>query len=151
MSRHLTIHDEGLFTNSTVAVNTDDGSLDWHFQHVPAEALDLDEVFERVLIDRGNEKLVFSLGKYGILWKSDRVSGEFKGYKETVFQNAFTDIDAKTGRVTYREDIQNAKLNEWTSACPSSAGGKRFWCSSVSEGNPYCTEMGGFLVNMATP
>ena len=133
VSRHLTIHDEGLFTNSTVAVNTDDGSLDWHFQHVPAEALDLDEVFERVLIDRGNEKLVFSLGKYGILWKSDRVSGEFKGYKETVFQNAFTDIDAKTGRVTYREDIQNAKLNEWTSACPSSAGGKDWHSMSYHE------------------
>jgi alcohol dehydrogenase (cytochrome c) len=124
VSRHLTIHDEGLFTNSTVAVNIDDGTLNWHFQHVPAEALDLDEVFERVLVNRGDEKLVFSLGKYGILWKHDRVSGEFKGYKETVFQNAFTDIDAVTGRVTYREDIQNAKLNEWTSACPSSAGGK---------------------------
>lgn len=124
VSRHLTINDEGLFTNSTVAVNIDDGTLNWHFQHVPAEALDLDEVFERVLVNRGGEKLVFSLGKYGILWKSDRVTGEFKGYKETVFQNAFTDIDAVTGRVTYREDIQNAKLNEWTSACPSSAGGK---------------------------
>ena len=124
VSRHLTINDEGLFTNSTVAINTDDGTLNWHFQHVPAEALDLDEVFERVLVNRGGEKLVFSLGKYGILWKNDRVTGEFKGYKETVFQNAFTDIDAVTGRVTYREDIQNAKLNEWTSACPSSAGGK---------------------------
>ena len=124
VSRHLTINDEGLFTNSTVAINTDDGTLNWHFQHVPAEALDLDEVFERVLVNRGGAKLVFSLGKYGILWKSDRVTGEFKGYKETVFQNAFTDIDAVTGRVTYREDIQNAKLNEWTSACPSSAGGK---------------------------
>ena len=124
VSRHLTINDEGLFTNSTVAINTVDGTLNWHFQHVPAEALDLDEVFERVLVNRGGEKLVFSLGKYGILWKSDRVTGEFKGYKETVFQNAFTDIDAVTGRVTYREDIQNAKLNEWTSACPSSAGGK---------------------------
>jgi len=124
VSRHLTINDVGLFTNSTVAVSTDTGELDWFFQHVPAEALDLDEVFERILVNRGDEKLVFSLGKYGILWKNDRVSGEFQAYKETVFQNAFTDIDDETGLVTYREDIQNAKLNEWTSACPSSAGGK---------------------------
>jgi alcohol dehydrogenase (cytochrome c) len=124
VSRHLTIDDVGLFTNSTVAVSTDTGELDWFFQHVPAEALDLDEVFERILVNRGDDKLVFSLGKYGILWKNDRVSGEFQDYKETVFQNAFTDIDDKTGLVTYREDIQNAKLNEWTSACPSSAGGK---------------------------
>lgn len=124
VSRHLTIDDVGLFTNSTVAVNTDNGELDWFFQHVPAEALDLDEVFERILVNRGDEKYVFSLGKYGILWKNDRVTGEFEAYKETVFQNAFTDIDEETGLVTYREDIQNAKLNEWTSACPSSAGGK---------------------------
>jgi len=124
VSRHLTIDDVGLFTNSTVAVSTDTGELDWFFQHVPAEALDLDEVFERILVNRGDDKYVFSLGKYGILWKNDRVSGEFEAYKETVFQNAFTDIDAETGLVTYREDIQNAQLNEWTSACPSSAGGK---------------------------
>lgn len=124
VSRHLTIYDVGLFTNSTVAVNTDNGELDWHFQHVPAEALDLDEVFERVLVNRGDDKLVFSLGKYGILWKNDRVSGEFLSHKETVFQNAFTNINPDTGEVTYRQDIQNAKLNEWTSACPSSAGGK---------------------------
>jgi PQQ-dependent dehydrogenase (methanol/ethanol family) len=124
VSRHLTIDDVGLFTNSTVAVSTDTGELDWFFQHVPAEALDLDEVFERILVNRGDDKFVFSLGKYGILWKNDRVSGEFEAYKETVFQNAFTNIDDETGLVTYREDIQNAQLNEWTSACPSSAGGK---------------------------
>ncbi|MBV57615.1 MAG: alcohol dehydrogenase [Gammaproteobacteria bacterium] len=124
VSRHLTINEVGLFTNSTVAVNVDNGELDWFFQHVPAEALDLDEVFERVLVNRGDDKFVFSIGKYGILWKNDRVSGEFKGFKETVFQNAFTHIDPVTGLVTYREDIQNAALDEWTSACPSSAGGK---------------------------
>ena len=124
VSRHMTIFDVGLYTNSTIAVNTNTGELDWFFQHVPAEALDLDEVFERVLVNRGDEKLVFSLGKYGILWKNDRVSGDFKGYTETVFQNAFSHINPKTGEVTYRQDIQNAQLNEWTSACPSSTGGK---------------------------
>jgi len=124
VSRHLTINDAGLYTNSTVAIDIGTGSLDWFFQHVPAEALDLDEVFERVLVNRGDERLVFSLGKYGILWKNDRISGEFMDYTETVFQNAFTHIDPDTGAVTYREDIQNAQLNEWTSACPSSAGGK---------------------------
>jgi alcohol dehydrogenase (cytochrome c) len=124
VSRHMTIFDVGLFTNSTVAVNVDTGELDWYFQHVPAEALDLDEVFERVLVDRGDDKFVFSIGKHGILWKNNRITGEFIGFKETVFQNAFTHIDPETGAVTYREDIQNAQLNEWTSACPSSAGGK---------------------------
>jgi len=114
-SRNLSIFDTGLFTNSTVAINVDDGSLDWFFQHVPAEALDLDEVFERVLIDRGDDKLVFSIGKHGILWKHDRVSGEFISHLETIFQNVFTNIDSVTGAVTYRDDIANAQLDEWLS------------------------------------
>ena len=132
-SRSLSIFDAGLFTNSTVAINVDNGDLDWHFQHVPAEALDLDEVFERVLIDRGENKLVFSIGKHGILWKHDRVSGDFIDYKETIFQNAFTNIDSNTGEVTYRQDIQNAQIDQWISVCPSTAGGKDWHSMSYHE------------------
>ena len=61
-SRSLSIFDAGLFTNST-AIDVDNGEL-VPLQHVPAEALDLDEVFEQVLIDRGDDKLVFSIGKH---------------------------------------------------------------------------------------
>jgi len=124
VSRHMSIHDAGLYTNSTVAVNVETGELEWYFQHVPGEALDLDEVFERVLVDRDGRRLVLSIGKHGILWKNDRVDGEFLGFTETVFQNVFTNIDPETGAITYRDDIINAQLGEWTPACPSSAGGK---------------------------
>lgn len=132
-SRSLSITDAGLFTNATVAIDVDSGELDWFFQHVPAEALDLDEVFERVLIDRGDDKLVFSIGKHGILWKHDRETGAFVSHKETVFQNAFTDIDPVTGAVTYRDDIQNAQLDQWISVCPSTAGGKDWHSMSYHE------------------
>ncbi len=42
-----------LYTTSTLALKPDDGTLAWYFQHVPGESLDLDEVFERVLVDVG--------------------------------------------------------------------------------------------------
>jgi alcohol dehydrogenase (cytochrome c) len=87
---------------------------------------DLDEVFERVLIDRNGRKFVFSLGKNGILWKNDRENGAFVDHLEAVYQNVFTDIDPETGAVTYRDDIINAQLDEWVYACPSSAGGKNW-------------------------
>ena len=132
-SRGLSINDAGLFTNATVAIDVENGELDWFFQHVPAEALDLDEVFERVLIDRGEDQLVFSIGKHGILWKHDRESGAFLDYHETVFQNAFTDIDPVTGAVTYRADIQSAGIDEWISVCPSTAGGKDWHSMSYHE------------------
>jgi len=123
-SRHQSIFDAGLYTNSTVAVDVDTGQLRWYFQHVPGEALDLDEVFERVLVDRNGQRLVLSIGKHGILWKNDRVTGQFLGHTSTVFQNAFTNVDARTGAVTYRDDIVNAQVGQWIPACPSSTGGK---------------------------
>jgi alcohol dehydrogenase (cytochrome c) len=133
VSRHMSIEDAGLYTNSTVALDVNTGEMVWHFQHVPGEALDLDEVFERVLIDRNGEKLVFSLGKHGILWKNDRVTGRFLGFAETVFQNVFSHIDPVTGVVTYRPDIMTAEIDEWTSACPSSTGGKDWHSMSYHE------------------
>ena len=132
-SRHMSIHDPGLYTNSTIALDVATGELAWHFQHVPGEALDLDEVYERILIDRNGRKLVFSLGKHGILWKNDRETGQFLDYAETLYQNIFTHIDPLTGAVTYREDIINAQLDEWIPGCPSSAGGKNWHSMSYHE------------------
>ena len=51
LSRKLTPFDKTLYANSTVALNPDNGKLAWYFQHAPGESFDLDEVFERVLVD----------------------------------------------------------------------------------------------------
>lgn len=133
-SRHMSINDKALYSNSTVALDINTGKLKWYFQHVPGEALDLDEVFERVLIDVDGRQLVYSAGKHGILWKNDRKTGEFVGLTETVFQNVFDKIDRKTGRVTYRQDIIDAKVGEWIPACPSSAGGHDWHAMSYNPG-----------------
>ena len=125
-SRGMTVDDPALYTNSTVALRPGDGELEWHFQHVPGETLDLDEVYERVLVDIDGRKAVFSAGKHGILWKLDRETGEFLGHKETVYQNVFDRIDPETGAVTYRQDIADARFEQLVPACPSTAGGKNW-------------------------
>ena len=134
VSRGMTMDDTGLYANSTVAIRPSDGTLDWYFQHVPAESLDLDEVYERVLVDVGGRKVVFSAGKHGILWKLDRETGEFLGHKETVFQNVFDRIDPETGDVTYRQDIIDARFEQLVPACPSTAGGKNWHPMSYHPG-----------------
>ena len=126
LSRGMTVDDPALYTNSTVALRPGDGELEWHFQHVPGETLDLDEVYERVLVDAGGRKTVFSAGKHGILWKLDRETGEFLGHKETVYQDVFDRIDPDTGAVTYRQDIADARFEQLVPACPSTAGGKNW-------------------------
>ena len=122
-SRGTSNFDNVLYTSSTVALRPKDGSLAWHYQHAPGESLDLDEVFERVLVDIGDQKVVFTIGKPGILWKLDRRNGQFLGYKETIFQNVFESIDPKSGAPTYRGDILEQQTGQWVDSCPSTEGG----------------------------
>ena len=131
-SRGLTVQDAALYSNSTLAMDPDDGSIVWYRQHVPGESLDLDEVFERILIDSNGQRLVFSMGKHGILWKLDRETGEFLAHMESIFQNVFDYIDPQTGAVRYREDIASAEIGDWVSVCPSTAGGHNWPAMSYS-------------------
>ena len=131
-SRGLTVHDAVLYTNSTLALRRGTGEIAWYFQHVPGEALDLDEAFEKVLIDLGGRKTLFTIGKHGILWKLDRETGAFLGHKETIFQNVFDRIDPQTGAVTYRGDIAAAGIGDWLSVCPSTAGGHNWHSMAYS-------------------
>ena len=56
-----------LYSNSTLALDPDTGKLKWYFQHIPRESFDVDEVFERVLIDHGDQKTAMTIGKTGVL------------------------------------------------------------------------------------
>jgi len=153
-SRGTTAFDAALYTSSTVALHPKDGTLAWHYQHAPGESLDLDEVFERVLVDIGDEKVVFTIGKPGILWKLDRTNGKFLGYKETVFQNVFDSINPKTGVPTYRADIIEQQTGQWVPACPSTEGGHNWQAMSYHPGtgvliiplSQSCMEMSGRTV-----
>jgi PQQ-dependent dehydrogenase (methanol/ethanol family) len=119
-----------LFANCTVALDADTGKLVWYFSHAPGESLDLDEVFERVLVDDGGKKLVFSAGKAGILWKLDRTNGKYLGHKETVFQNVYDSFDPKTGEPHYRNDIVENQVGEPVQSCPTSEGGHNWHAMS---------------------
>jgi alcohol dehydrogenase (cytochrome c) len=112
-----------LYTASTLALDVDSGKLAWYFQHAPGETLDLDEAFERVLIDDGGRKLVFTIGKPGILWKLDRETGQYLDHAETIFQNVYDSIDPETGKPQYRQDIVEQRVGEWLQVCPGTAGG----------------------------
>ena len=129
-SRGLTTDDAALYTNSTLAIDPDNGDIVWYRQHVPGESLDMDEAFEQVLVDIIDEPYLLTIGKSGILWKLDRRTGEFQGLKQTVFQNVFSEVNLETGQVRYRDDIRNMQIGEWLSVCPSTAGGHNWQSSS---------------------
>jgi alcohol dehydrogenase (cytochrome c) len=115
-----------LYANSTLAMNADTGKLAWYYNHAPGETLDLDEVFERVLVDDQGQNYVFSAGKTGILWKLDRKTGKYLGHKEMVFQNVYDSFDPATGEPHYRNDIVEQRIGEGVLGCPSTEGGKNW-------------------------
>jgi alcohol dehydrogenase (cytochrome c) len=122
------------YANSTVAIDVDTGKLAWYYNHAPGESLDLDEVFERVLVDDGGQKLVFSAGKAGVLWKLDRKTGKYLGHKETVFQNIYDSYDPQTGEPHYRNDIVEQQVGQWIQSCPTSEGGHNWHAMSYNHG-----------------
>lgn len=130
VSRGNSALDDALYTSSTLALNPDDGSLSWYYQHAPGESLDLDEVYERVLVDIGGERTLFTVGKPGVLWKLDRESGGYIDHTETIYQNVYASIDPDTGRPSYRRDIIENAPGEWVGACPSTEGGHNWQAMS---------------------
>ncbi len=133
VSRGNSALDDALYTSTTLALDPDDGRLDWYYQHAPGESLDLDEVFERVIVDLDGERSLYTIGKPGILWKLNRESGAYLSHTETIFQNVFAQIDPETGRPTYRQDIIDNRQGEWASACPSTEGGHNWQAMSFYE------------------
>ena len=126
---------DALYSNTTLALDPDTGTLKWYYQNAPGETLDLDEVFERVLIDHGQQKTVMTVGKSGLMWKLDRVTGRFLDVRETVFQNVWASIDMKTGRTTYRDDILEQKPGDSVASCPSPSGGHNWQATSYDPSN----------------
>lgn len=111
---------EALYTNSTLALNPKTGSITWHFQHLPGESYDMDEAFERILIDHDGRSSVFTMGKLGILWELDRKSGRFVQAVDTGYQT-LVDVNPRTGRATYKPGMLQ-RTGQPITFCPSTGG-----------------------------
>jgi alcohol dehydrogenase (cytochrome c) len=131
-SRGMSARDAALYTNSTLAIEPKTGRIRWHFQHVPGETIDMEVGFERVLVDSRGDRWVFTIGKDGVLWKLDRQSGRYIGHAETLPQNLFSAIDARTGRITYRQDIIDAGIGDPIHVCPGIYGGHNWQAMAFS-------------------
>ena len=113
---------DALYTNSTLALDPDTGALKWYFQHLPGETLDMDEVFERILIDYDGQRSVFTMGKLGVLWELALETGQFRSAHDLGYQTV-ADIDPMSGAVTYRDGTIPV-LGDEVHWCPSTSGFK---------------------------
>jgi alcohol dehydrogenase (cytochrome c) len=119
-----------LYTSSTLALDPDTGRMKWFYQHIPGETQDMDEVFERILIDSSGRKSMFTMGKLGILWQIDRTNGAFISASDLGYQTIL-DVHPKTGVVTYRPD-RIPKIDVPLDMCPSTSGFKSWRAMAYS-------------------
>ena len=113
---------DALYSNSTLALDPATGNMKWYYQHIPGDSHDMDETFERILVDLDGKQSVFSMGKLGVLWELDRVTGEYRNAIDLGYQNIL-DVDQATGAVTHREGMISG-VGEELFFCPSTGGFK---------------------------
>ena len=123
---------DALYTNSTLALDPDTGEMKWYYQHLPGETLDMDEVFERIIVEYDGRRSVFTMGKMAVLWELDLETGSFRSAHDLGYQT-FADVDPETGAVSYREGMIPTLYEEvfW---CPSTSGFKSWRAMSYHPG-----------------
>lgn len=120
---------DALFTDSTLALDPDNGKLVWYYQHLPGDVWDLDWSFEQSLVTldgpAGPQRLLVTGGKIAMFDVLDAKAGRFLFSVDLGLQNLVTAVDPRTGRKTINPA---AKFDRNRSAfvCPY-VGGARSW------------------------
>ena len=120
---------DGLYLDSTLALNPDTGELAWHFQHQANGQWDLDWAFERQIMElpvNGQPtSVVVTMGKQAIFDLVETKTGHYVSSLDLGLQTGIVAIDPVTGQKT-----QDPRLipgdGETKSLCPH-VGGGRSW------------------------
>ncbi|HEY6926895.1 MAG TPA: PQQ-binding-like beta-propeller repeat protein, partial [Steroidobacteraceae bacterium] len=98
------VSSDGLYTDTTLALDPDTGKLKWYFQHVHNDQWDLDWAFERQLLSlpmAGQlRQLVVTGGKIGVFDALDAATGRYAFSFDMGLQTLISTIDPKTGDKT---------------------------------------------------
>ena len=131
---------DNLYTNSAVALDIETGKLVWHFQYLPNDSWDYDEIGIHMLYDitinGETRKAVAHFGRNGFYYTLDRANGSFIKSGQYVNELNWTKgLDPKTGmpveydpRLEVQKYIPEARAlradkNVMKRACPTWHGG----------------------------
>jgi alcohol dehydrogenase (cytochrome c) len=125
------VTNDGLYLDTTLAINPDTGKIVWYFQHQSNDQWDLDWAFERQVIELPvngtTERVIVTTGKQMIF---DYVEGETGRYltsvdvgREAGVQNVVTAIDPKTGAKIVDQSLVPGE-GKTKMVCPNVEGGR---------------------------
>ncbi len=130
------VTNDGLYTDSTLAIDPATGKLAWHFQHVHNDQWDLDWAFEQQLIElpvRGaTRKLVVTSGKMGIYEGMDAATGRYIFSQDLGIQNVVASIDPRTGEKKINPEVVVGDGKPHT-ICPHPGGGRNWIAGSYDD------------------
>jgi alcohol dehydrogenase (cytochrome c) len=130
---------DGLYTDSTLALDPDTGRLVWHYQHFNREIWDYDWSFERVLVDLplggATRKLSVTGGKIAIFDAVDRASGQYLFSRDMGLQTLVKAIDPKTGKKIVDPALEPV-ADKTVSMCPHGGGAKN-WLASAYDASTH--------------
>jgi alcohol dehydrogenase (cytochrome c) len=129
------VTNDALYTDSTLAIDPDTGTVKWHFQHHPNDQWDLDWAFERQLarlpVNGENRTVMFTAGKIGIYDALDATSGQYLFSIDLGLNNLVTSIDPKTGAKRTKPELVPGD-GQVKMVCPHAAGAKNWLPASYS-------------------
>lgn len=124
---------DGLYTDSTVALDPATGKLAWYYQHMNRDVWDLDWAFDQMLVTlpiHGKQtNLVVTGGKIMIFDAVDRASGEYEFSKDLGLQTLVSAIDPQTGKKIINPALE-PEANVTKHFCPHSGGGRNWPATS---------------------
>jgi alcohol dehydrogenase (cytochrome c) len=126
---------DGLYTETTIALDPDTGKLKWHFQHVRNDQWDLDWAFEREIlhlpVNGEIKKLVVTGGKVGIFDALEAATGKYAFSVDMGLQTLISAIDPKTGEKTIDPKLLPDR-NHAVTVCPHGGGGRNWMPTSYN-------------------
>jgi PQQ-dependent dehydrogenase (methanol/ethanol family) len=126
---------DGLYTDTTLALDPDTGKLRWHFQHVHNDQWDLDWAFERQLLSLPlagrTRKLVVTAGKIGLFDALDADTGRYAFSFDMGIQTLISAIDPTTGEKTINPALLPDRQHS-VMVCPHGGGGRNWMPTSYN-------------------
>ena len=126
---------DGLYTDATIALRPDTGTLVWHYQHHRRDVWDLDWVFEQTVVtlpvDGRPRKLVVTGGKTAIFDAVDAATGAFVFSTDLGVQNLVIAVDPRTGEKTVNPAVQ-PEAGKTKFLCPSNFGARNWPATALN-------------------
>ncbi len=119
-----------LYSASMLAINPDDGQIQWHYQTTPYDAWDYDGVNEPVLSEinvNGTETpVLMKADRNGFFYVINRTNGKLVSAEKFVRTDWAERVDMETGRPVENPKYRLTSTNSVDAVWPSFIGGKNW-------------------------